>query len=31
VPADDFLLQQIERNMFQREMQQAHYVNPKSI
>jgi hypothetical protein len=30
-PADDSLLQQIERNIFQREMLQAHYVNPKSI
>jgi hypothetical protein len=31
MPADDLLLQQIERNMFQREMLEAHYVNPKSI
>jgi hypothetical protein len=31
MPADDLLLQQIERNIFQREMLEAHYVNPKSI
>jgi hypothetical protein len=30
-PPDDSFLQQIERNMFQREMLQAPYVNPKSI
>ena len=30
-PAADSLLLQIERNIFQREMSQAHYVNPKSI
>ena len=30
-PAADSLLQQIERNISQREMLQAHYVNPKSI
>jgi hypothetical protein len=30
-PVDDSLLQQIERNIFQREMLEAHYVNPKSI
>jgi hypothetical protein len=30
-PTADFLLQQIERNIFQREMLEAHYVNPKSI
>ena len=30
-PAADSLLQQIERNIFQREMLEAHYVNPKSI
>ena len=29
--AADSLLQQIERNISQREMLQAHYVNPKSI
>jgi hypothetical protein len=29
--ADDSLLQQMERNIFQWEMLQAHYVNPKSI
>ena len=31
VAAADSLLQQIERNFSQREMLQAHYVNPKSI
>ena len=31
VPAADSLLQQMERNFFQWEMLQAHYVNPKSI
>lgn len=31
VPAADSLLQQLERNISQREMLQAHYVNPKSI
>jgi hypothetical protein len=30
-PAADSLLQQMERNIFQWEMLQAHYVNPKSI
>ena len=30
-PADESLLQQMERNIFQWEMLQAHYVNPKSI
>ena len=30
-PAADTLLQQIERNIFQREMLESHYVNPKSI
>ena len=30
-PATDLMLQQMERNIFQREMLQAHYVNPKSI
>ena len=30
-PEGDFLLQQIERNIFLREMLEAHYVNPKSI
>jgi len=31
MPPDDFLLRQIERNILQREMLEAHYVNPKSI
>ena len=31
VPAAGSLLLQIERNIFQREMFEAHYVNPKSI
>ncbi len=30
-PAANSLLQQIERYIFQREMLEAHYVNPKSI
>ena len=30
-PATDLMLQQMETNIFQREMLQAHYVNPKSI
>ena len=30
-PATDFMLQQMERNIFQREMLEVHYVNPKGI
>jgi hypothetical protein len=30
-PAEETLLQQMERNIFQWEMLQSHYVNPKSI
>ena len=30
-PTTDLMLQQMERNISQREMLQAHYINPKSI
>ena len=30
-PADDSPLQQIERNIFQREMLEVHYANPKRL
>ena len=31
IPPTDFMLQQMERNIFQREMLEVHYVNPKGI